>query len=89
MAASSRGAVGNAHPPLFLLNVRARECAMPTYFSDNNNPRRGDPRWRILEKIVGELYATAPQANTAPARRDTRWRLLRKWNALRDGVPLP
>ncbi len=62
---------------------------MPAYFSDGNSNRREDPRWRILEKIVGELYSQAPQANTAPARGDTRWRLLRKWNALKDGVPLP
>lgn len=62
---------------------------MPSFFSDNNTARRGDPRWRILSKIVGTLYAGAPLAGTAPARRDTRHNLLRKWNALRAGVPLP
>ncbi len=61
---------------------------MPSYFSENNANRRGDTRWRILEKIVGELYALAPQSNTAPTRRDTRAVLLRKWAALREGAAL-
>ncbi len=26
---------------------------MPSFFSDGNTPRREDPRWRILQKILG------------------------------------
>lgn len=61
---------------------------MPTYFSDGNNAGANDTRWRILQKIVGALYAATPLAGTAPKRSDTRKTLLRKWNALRNGTPL-
>lgn len=64
------------------------EKFMPSYFSDGNNPKVEDTRWRVLEKIVGVLYAATPLAGTAPERTDTRWKLLRKWNALRNGTPL-
>lgn len=61
---------------------------MPSYFSENNSNRRRDTRWRLLEKIVGTLYANIPQINTRPTRRDTRAILLRKWAALRNGETL-
>lgn len=61
---------------------------MPDYFSEGNGARVGDTRWRILQKIVGALYAATPLAGTAPKLSDTRKTLLRKWNALRNGTPL-
>lgn len=30
---------------------------MPSFFSDGNTPRREDPRWRILQKILGATIA--------------------------------
>lgn len=61
---------------------------MPDYFSEVNDPKVHDTRWRLLEKIVGALYAVTPLAGCEPRVTDTRKDLLRKWNALRAGVPL-
>ncbi len=30
---------------------------MPSFFSDGNTPRREDPRWRILQKLLGATLA--------------------------------
>lgn len=30
---------------------------MPDFFSEGNTPRREDPRWRILQKILGATIA--------------------------------
>lgn len=37
---------------------------MPSFFSDGNTPRREDPRWRILQKILGATIAGGGGAGT-------------------------